>query len=190
MKKTLLLAGVASFIAYGASAADFSYTNIANEIKPYVGADYVYSYAKFGGKAKSMKDSYHSGSVYMGTRMYDYMGLEAFFQMSGKRENSKHDGKHEAEFLAYGVDLYGYMPLWCGNFNLLGSLGAANYRWRFKYPEVKAKHQNRIGYRAGIGAQYDFNENWAIRVMGRYTYLGMSHVNDLKEVTAGLKYTF
>ena len=54
----------------------------------------------------------------------------------------------------------------------------------------KAKHQNRIGYRAGIGAQYDFNENWAIRVMGRYTYLGMSRVNNLKEVTAGLKYTF
>ena len=89
MKKTLLLAGVASFIAFGARAADFSYTNIANEIEPYVGADYVYSYAKFGGKAKSMKDSYHSGSVYMGTRMYDYMGLEAFFQMSGKVQKFK-----------------------------------------------------------------------------------------------------
>lgn len=190
MKKTLLLASVASVIAYGANAADYSYSNMMNDVEPYIGADYVYSNVKFGGRAKSMKDSYHSGAVYLGTRMYDYLGLEAFFQMAGKRENSKPDGKHEAEFLAYGADLYGYMPLWCGNFNLLGSLGAANYRWRFKYPEVKAKHQNRIGYRAGIGFQYDFSENWAMRVMGRYTYLGMSRVNNLKEVTAGLKYTF
>ena len=190
MKKTLLLAGIASMISYNAGAADYSYKSWSNEIKPYVGADYVYSYAKFGEKAKSMKDSYHSGSVYMGSRMYDYLGLEAFFQMSGERENSKRDGKHKAEFLAYGADLYGYMPLWCGKFNLLGSVGMANYRWRFQYPDSKSKHQNRVGYRAGIGAQYDFNENWAIRVMGRYSYLGMSHVDNLKEVTAGLKYTF
>jgi opacity protein-like surface antigen len=122
--------------------------------------------------------------------MYDYLGLEGFYQQSGQRKRSTSDGSYKTEFLAYGLDLYGYEPILCGNVNLLGSLGLANYRVRFKYPDISGQHQNRIGYRFGIGAQYNLTENWAVRVMGRYNYLGMDRLNNLKEVTAGLRYTF
>ncbi|MBR6409446.1 MAG: porin family protein [Alphaproteobacteria bacterium] len=188
MKKTLLLAGVACLVSLNANAGYWS--DIYNEMKPYIGADYIYSYAKFGGPAKHMKDSYHSGSVNLGARMYGYWGLEAFYQQAGKRERHIEGKKHSAEFLAYGADMYGYAPVGCSQFNLLGSLGLANYRFDFKYPDVASKKQNRMGYRAGIGMQYDFNEHFAMRVMGRYTYLGMNRVNNLKEVTAGLRYMF
>ncbi len=187
MKKTLLLAGVASVIAMNANAA---YFEGLQEYEPYIGADYVYSYAKFGGRARVMKDSYNSGAVNLGIRMYDYLGLEAFYQQSGERKSRGDDGQYKSEFLAYGADLYAYAPVWCSGFNFLGSLGMANYRVRFQYPDVTSKHQERIGYRAGIGMQYDFNEHIAARVMGRYTYIGMARLNNLKEVTAGLRYSF
>lgn len=188
MKKTLLLASVASVLACQAQAGYWS--DVYNEMHPYIGADYVYSYAKFGGPAKHMRESYHSPSVNIGARMYGYYGLEAFYQQSFKEKRKLNNESHSAEFLAYGADMYGYMPIMCSQFNLLGSLGLANYRFDFRYPDIASKSQNRIGYRAGVGMQYDFNEHFAFRMMGRYTYLGMNRVNNLKEVTAGLRYMF
>ncbi len=189
MKKTLLLAGVASVLAFNANASEYNW-NWMKDWSPYVGADYVYSKGKFGGEARHMKDSNNSGSVNVGVRMYDYLGLEAFYQQSGERKAHTDAGAYKNEFLAYGVDLYGYMPIMCSNFNVLGSLGMANYRVRFKYPTDKSFHRNRIGYRAGIGMQWDFTEHMAVRVMGRYSYLGMAGLDNLQEVTVGLRYTF
>ena len=163
MKKTLLLAGVASIFAFNADATEY---NWMKDWSPYIGADYVYSHGKFGGEA------------------------EAFYQQSGERKSHEAAGDYKTEFLSYGLDMYGYMPIMCSDFNLLGSLGLANYRVRFKYPTEKAFHKNRIGYRAGIGMQWDFTEHMAVRVMGRYSYLGMSELDNLKEVTVGLRYTF
>ena len=188
MKKILLLAGVASIVTLNAKAG--YWTDMYNDMKPYIGADYIYSNIKFGNPARGLRDSYHSGSVNLGARMYGYWGLEAFYQQSGKSEKRHPDGKHSAEFLAYGADWYGYAPIMCSQFNVLGSLGLANYRFKFGYPDIASKTQNRVGYRAGIGMQYDFNEHIAARVMGRYTYLGMKRVNNLKEVTVGLRYMF
>lgn len=187
MKKVLLLAGVASVLSMSAAEAGYYMPEL---VDPYIGADYIYSYGKFGGPAKSMKKSYNSGSVNLGARIYDYLGLEAFYQQSGERKNHRAEGDFKGEFLAYGADLYGYAPVMCSGFNFLGSLGLANYRWTFKYPDVASKHQNRIGYRAGVGMQYDFTDHFAVRVMGRYTYLGMARLNNLKEVTAGIRYYF
>ena len=188
MKKTLLLAGVACVFALQAKAGYWA--DVYNEMHPYIGADYVYSNIKFGGAAKNMRDSYHSPSINIGARMYGYWGLEGFYQQSFKEKKTIDGEKHSAEFLAYGADIYGYMPVMCSQFNLLGSLGLANYRFSFRYPEEASKKQNRVGYRAGIGMQYDFTEHFAFRMMGRYSYLGMKRVNNLKEVTAGLRFTF
>jgi len=188
MKKTLLLTGVASILAFQAHAGYWS--DVYNEMLPYIGADYVYSYGKFGGPARHMKESYHSPSINLGARMYGYYGLEAFYQQSFKEKRKIAGETHSTEFLAYGADMYGYMPVGCSQFNLLGSLGLANYRFSFRYPDVASKTQDRIGYRAGVGMQYDFTEHFAFRMMGRYTYLGMNRVNNLKEVTAGLRFMF
>ncbi|MBQ7660094.1 MAG: porin family protein [Alphaproteobacteria bacterium] len=188
MKKTILLASVASLLSLSAHAGYWA--DMYNGMKPYVGADYAYSNIKFGNPATGLKDSYHSGIFNIGARMYGYWGLEAFYQQAGKRDKHMAGGKHSAEFLAYGADWYGYAPIMCSQFNLLGSLGLANYRFKLGYPDVASKTQNRVGYRAGIGMQYDFNEHFAMRIMGRYDYIGMKRVNNLKEVTAGLRYMF
>lgn len=192
MKKILLMAGVASVLTLGATVkAQAGYLNdFYNEMRPYVGADYVYSRIKFGSPAVHMKKNYNSGMVNLGARMYENFGLETFYQQSGKAKRTYDGEKHSAKFLAYGADIYGYAPLMCTSLNLIGSVGMANYRFDFKYPDVANKRQNRIGYRAGIGMQYDLTEHLAARVVGRYSYVGMKRVNNLKEVTAGLRYTF
>ena len=195
MKKTLLLAGVACIFSYNANAM-----NISSDLKPYIGLDYVYSKADFNGEASRLeksnllKDNYNSGVINAGIKLGDYTSLEAFYQQSATRKGDRYyvDGlahKAKTKFNAYGLDLYGYMPVGCSGFNLLGTIGLANYDLEVKGAGDKDTW-TRVGYRAGIGAQYDFNENWAARVVGRYSYIGTKAVDNLKEVTAGIRYTF
>lgn len=91
MKKTLLLAGVASVFAFNANAV---------ELLPYVGLDYNYSMlnhdeAVVVGEdtdANLIKDGVmagqaHSASVVLGTKVTPYAGVEAF--ISFQRKNTK-----------------------------------------------------------------------------------------------------
>ncbi len=185
MKKTLLLAGVACLFSVSAQAQDYM-----SEVRPYIGLDYAYDKADFKKDAKDLKDGFNSGIINVGSRMGDYFGLEAFYQLSDERKTKFEDYNLSAKFQAYGLDAYGYLPLGCEKkFDLLASLGAAVYDMKLKGPDAKLT-QKRVGYRAGIGAQYNFTENFAARIMGRYNYVGTAHLNNFNEVTAGVRYTF
>ncbi len=185
MKKTLLLASAACLFSFGANAMDLS-----AEMKPYVGLDYAYSHGDIK-KDAGIKKDYNSGIINAGVKMGDYSGLEAFFQQSGERKAHHGErGKVKSEFYAYGLDAYGYMPMGCEKkFNLLGSLGLANYNMKVKVPGGNRDKQ-KVGYRVGIGASYDLTENWSARIMGRYSYIGAHDIKSLQEVTAGVRYTF
>ncbi len=181
MKKTLLLAGVACL---------FSAAVQAQEFRPYVGLDYAYDKADFKKDAKNMDDGFNSGIINVGTRMGDYLGLEAFYQQAGERKSHRPDGIEKFKFHAYGIDVYGYMPIdTAQKFDLLASLGIADYETDHKKIDGKTS-KGKIGYRAGIGAQYNFTDHFAARVMARYNYVGMAHLNNFNEVTAGVRYTF
>lgn len=185
MKKTLLLAGVACLFSVSANAMDLN-----REFKPYIGFDYVYSHADYKKLAKDPKKDYNSGAVNLGTMITPYSSLEAFFQQSGERKSFKGTiDQVKTEFYAYGLDAYGYMPIGCDGFNLLGTLGLANYNMKVKYVRGSQDKQ-RMGYRAGVGMQYNFTENFAARVVGRYSYIGARNLDNLMEVTAGVKFMF
>jgi len=184
MKKFLLLAGVALFTANSANAAYMS------EVKPYIGADYVYSRAHQGGVAKGFKKDFNSGKVDLGLQLYNNWYMEFSSQMSGELKNRRaYDGSTvKNKFQAYAMDMYGKYPLMCSNLSALVSGGAAIYH--LSYKGLDGKNTDRVGYRAGVGMQYDFNKNWAARVLGRYSYLGMDRLNNFKEVTVGMLYRF
>ena len=195
MKKALLLAGVACLFSNGVNAMEMS-----SNLKPYVGLDYVYSKADYKdegtrlNKTKFIKDNYNSGAINAGVMIDDYASVEAFFQQSGSTKGSTNyvDGvnhKAKTKFNAYGVDVYGYLPVGCSGFNLLGTVGAANYDFEIKNGPNK-DNSSRIGYRAGVGAQYNFDDNWSARVVGRYSYINSKNVDNLMEATAGIRYTF
>lgn len=189
MKKICLLTAAASVFALNANAMDWSMGN--QYFRPYLGADYVYSYAKHGAIAKNAKKDYNSWMVNVGTDIARYTSVEAFFQQTGERKSRSREQQTKSEFYAWGLDLYGRIPVMCSGFNLLGSLGAADYNVKYKFkPTGRSMDKQRVGYRAGAGFSYDFNNNVSFRVMGRYTYIGMPNLNNLMEVTAGLRYTF
>ncbi len=81
------------------------------------------------------------------------------------------------------------MPIGCDGFNLLGTLGLANYNMKVKYVRG-SQNKQRMGYRAGVGMQYNFTENFAARVVGRYSYIGARNLDNLMEVTTGVKFMF
>lgn len=185
MKKFYLLAGVASVFALNAQAMDWGMDKL---VRPYVGADYIYSHAHHGSYAKEAKKDYNSWSINMGAEIAKYTSLEAFFQQAFQRKTHIGDNTLKSEFYAWGMDAYGKLPVMCSGFSLLGSLGLADYNVKYKYDGSIDKQ--RVGYRAGVGFSYDFTENVSMRVMGRYSYIGMSSLNNLMEMTAGLRYTF
>ncbi len=188
MNKALLLASAACIISFSSIA---NAKMMGHEVKPYVGADYVYSSADYKGDAKGLKKSYNSGAVNAGVRVGKYMGLEAFYQHSGNRKTHREDNEIKSRIQAYGLDLYGYLPLGCNDkVDLLGSIGAANYKLKVKDLASGKYDKDRIGYRVGAGAQYNFTEHLSARVMGRYSYIHTKDLKSLAEVTAGLRYSF
>ena len=84
MKKICLLAAAASVFAMNAQAADWSMGN--RYFRPYIGADYVYSYAKHGGMASDAKRDYKSWMVNVGTDIAEYTSIEAYFQQAPQRK--------------------------------------------------------------------------------------------------------
>ncbi len=186
MKKMLLLSGVACLMAANANAMSWNMKNI----RPYVGADYVYSYAKQGGEARHIKDDFNSMKFNLGMQIYQNWDLEFSFQQSGELKSKNGEGGRHVKnyFSAYALDAYGKYPLFCSKLSALATVGTAIYH--VKYKGLSKRGYDRVGYRAGVGMQYDFTKNMSARVVGRYSYIGSAYTDNLMEVTAGLQYRF
>lgn len=198
MKKSLLLASVAASLFV--SQAD------AMELKPYVGLDYSYSKASTNDiiveqalvPSKLYEDTYNSVVVSVGTKLHQNFGLEAFYQKSGEEKGTQAvfvsggspiaTDKIETSFDAYGLDAQGYLPL-NKKVDLIGSLGLGQYDFEIKGFGYK-ESEDELGYRLGAGAQYNFNENIAIRGMIRHVLIDSDAVDDITEFSAGVRYTF
>lgn len=190
MKKALLLASAALLISTSAKA---EWNDFYRDVKPYIGADYAYDNLDLKSEAKHAKENFNSAVVNAGMQVTEYADLEAFYQFGGNRKahlrEDQGGGTKKFRFDAYGLDLYGYLPLGCEQkFKLLATAGAAVYDTELKYNDKISK--SRVGYRVGGGAMYKFTDHIAARVVGRYGYIGTRDLNHLAEVTAGLRYSF
>lgn len=189
MKKTLLLAGVASIFAFNAQALD---------AKPYVGLDYVYSKADLA--TDEFDDQWNAYAVSVGTKLNKNFGVEAFYQETDDAEKSvavpalSSVAKTEASYKAYGVDFIGYLPVDCNEkLELLGSVGLAQYDVESKIRLgvlSESSDEDGLGLRFGAGAQYNFNEHLAARAMIRYSDINVEGVDKIVDLTAGVRYTF
>lgn len=183
MKKTLLLAGVASIFALNAQAIEFT---------PYVGADYNVNFVNkdsfLDGK---IPGKYHSGSIVAGTKVSPYAAVEAFGELS------KHANKKTAhsEYGAYGLDAFGVLPLGCyGEWEVLGTAGMGRYRFEGKNKHSVFAHDHKAfhvwGYRLGAGVQYNITENWGVRAMYRHVAFVNKVVRGFDTLSFGVRYAF
>ena len=186
MKKTLLLAGVAALFAVNANAAQMK----TYDLKPYVGMDYIYSYAGYKDVDRNPERSYNSIEGNVGIRMWKYFGPEFYYQYAFKRHSFSGDEKLKNRFYSYGIDMYGYMPIGCdGTYDALASVGLGGYNVKSRH-HLYSNDTNKVGYRFGLGMMYHITDNIAARIMGRYDYIGTKYLDDIWEMTAGLRYSF
>ncbi len=107
----------------------------------------------------------------------------------------------QLSFKSYGLDaIYSY-PIYNQTFQILASLGLGSYDVDIKYKVNKANPQGQdsatsvsnqsIGYRFGIGAQYNINKHFSLRTMLRYIKLtDKKIIDDMLEFSTGIRYYF
>ncbi len=187
MRKTLLLAGVACLFSLQSKAADF---------KPYIGLDAGASHIEYTSYQSTGLENYFDenfgiASLNIGTRIGDYFGLELSTTGSTASENSGVDFSYSS----VGLDAFGYVPL-TTNMELFASAGAGYYTLDLKsdagYKDVEIHYQDSdYAFRLGAGAQYNFNDNWAMRGMIRHAFFDDNYfVDSITEATLGVRYSF
>lgn len=182
MNKGLLLAGVACLFATAANA----------ELTPYVGADYTYSMRRMDTAAtRALVDHSVGVTAVAGVRLNKWAGLEAFYQITKPETNHLGATKFHDRMQAYGLDAIGYLPLGCDQkFELLAGAGLGEYEMKVRANSIRADKFEGYGYRLTAGAQYNLDEHWTVRGTYRHVYVNKTFLNDLNEVSLGLRYNF
>lgn len=183
MKKTIGALMVAvSAIAMSANAEALEYT-------PYAGVDYTYS--NFSHKGPN----FNGGKIFAGAQYNQNFGTEVFYQRTlNVHEGNESGARSSYHFDAFGIDALGYLPLGCEQkVSLIGTAGLARYRVADRTPHKEHGHDWSWGYRLGAGAEYNVNENVAVRALVRYVDLGNfdnEDGGDMWEYSLGAKYNF
>lgn len=180
MNKNLTLLTAVSVLTLTANAN-------ALEFRPYVGVQYNYTEVD----AEQVKPDMNSYSVIVGTEYNKYFSTEIFYQNSDKSNDYLNNKKVKTDFAAYGLDAYAYLPLGCDRvWSVFATAGIANYDKTTASSEGKSD-DNGLGYRLGAGVQYSVTNNIAVRALARKIWADkLEYVDDMKEFSLGLKYTF
>lgn len=164
-------------------------------IRPYIGLDYVYSMSDIDDYdgINVLEEDLNAFAVSLGLKFNRYVGLETFYQQSEEGEKTVLGVvRTEDKYKAYGLDLVGYLPV-AHQFDFLGTVGVGYYD-----VDVTAKaygmevsgSDDGFGWRIGAGGQFNITNNWGIRVMARYVDPDVEGLNNMVDISAGIRYTF
>ncbi len=196
MKKLLSFTFLISLFSFNAQATSW--------LNPYIGIDYAYTDAGYGNYAdKTLKNKTNSYILSGGIKVLPGLAVEAFYQQSAHEKNTSSNVilpgdnlKTDMTVRAYGVDVVNdFLNL--GLVEILGSAGIARYDVKVSQDYLfngTGGHGNKTysgeGLRFGVGAQVNITDSWSIRGMGRYTLTNIEKVENFKEITLGLRYSF
>ena len=195
MKKIGLLAAALCLFSADAGAAFVS---------PYVGADYNYSSLNFGRESEDFyADNFNSLGVVAGVKLLSFLSVEGFYQQSENKDNTVRNHFVEGDefstklkLKSYGVDLVGDV-LNLGIVEILSSVGYGYYDADVTNTVNingvggrRSFNEEGNGLRLGIGGQINPLPSLGIRAMFRYTVTDMDAVENMKEVTVGVRYYF
>ena len=167
------------------------------EIRPYVGADYVYTAVDYeAGLDSFLDDGLHGVSPYAGLQFNKYVGAEVSYlrtEEAKKNPTTGVDGK--VRLSGYALDVVGTLPVTADeSVALLGSVGVGRYDAKASISGPGGSiggSDNDTGYRVGVGAQYQINPCWGVRAMARYIDVDFDGLTDnLVQGTLGVNYKF
>lgn len=163
--------------------------------KPYVGFDYIYTNIKYKGDYdKYFDDSEPTYGANIGIRMNEFFGMEFYYQHAQEVTRTTSDFESKGRFNSYSLDFIGYMPTSPSlKLNFLFLFGAGVYEYRGEIQTVDKKYKDSEGYlsyRAGLGMQYNFTRNLAVRAVGRYVLASSDYVRSHLEGSIGIQLGF
>ena len=191
--KKLLLACALVCLSVPASAEEFYF-------KPYVGFDaqnYSINYQDDGEDVAD--DSLWGGNVHAGFKFHPNFGLElGYFQTKkGDKDNVLGTGiDTSVKLKGFTLDLLGYAPL-MDRLEGIGTIGVSHIKAEYDVDAAAlgigsfGGDETEWGYRAGLGLQYDLNQNINFRGIARYQSADFEDSTDNVMVySAGLNFTF
>ena len=172
--KKFYLAFAASMISLNAHAFILS---------PHVGLDYVSATPNGYGDI----DSLNGGVVSVGVKALGFLSVEGFYQQYASTDAF---GGSKTKPAAYGIDLVSD-TLNLGVVELLTTVGYGKYTLDGGNLDKKMDKFEGTAYRAGIGAQFNLNDNIGIRAMYRYVFPEEdTFKKNVQELTVGSRYYF
>ncbi len=178
--------------------------------------DTIFASSAINVKPGDVIDDQDSLSFVVGARISKYWGLEAFYQQSyddntvTQIDNTTLNNinyhlmnEYTTSFKAYGLDLIGYVPF-SEYFDVVAAFGVAQYKFDnqatfasynidgTQLVDVVSRNfdEDKMGWRAGIGAQVNIADGVALRAMYRYVYVGGDVIDNMNEFSMGLRFLF
>jgi opacity protein-like surface antigen len=172
--------------------------------KPYVGADYRYSYInlddnRIAGKSYGYEslfaDSLNGGDIHVGARIHEYLGFEASFSDSATASRSNLVGttaSSDIRLQAESLDALGYLPLGDSKCELIGLVGVEHDSGvdSVTRPNGTTTSGGPSGTRVefGGGAQYWITDNLNVRALVNYQDANYAAINDVIVTSLGLNW--
>lgn len=165
--------------------------------KPYIGADYDYTHARYqGGGTQIAEDNLNGGDIHIGVRLHKYLGAEAsYFQteQAGKSNVLGTGINTTVQLKGETFDIMGYLPVY-NKLELIGTGGVSSLKATLALKGVGghlSESQTEIKGRIGAGAQYWLTDNINIRGIVRYQGADFSgSVNNVVVSSLGLNCQF
>ena len=195
------------FLTISLFAGVFSFLPEALAIRPYIGFDYMYSDYSFddseGTDGRWLEPEFNGGAASLGVERTKNLAIEGVCQMADRNNSHISDFMVTGDKLetkmklrAYGVDIVRTI-IDMHYLEFFGSLGVARYEMdttrTYTLGGVSEKEKISTDFEAlrlGVGAQINITPNYAIRGMFRYALTNVTEVDDIKELTVGLRFYF
>ncbi|NKC11573.1 MAG: outer membrane beta-barrel protein [Gammaproteobacteria bacterium] len=177
LKTALLCAAAVTLMSAPAKAeSDFYF-------KPYVGAEYqhtVIDYATLEGIDFDdvFENNFNGGAIYLGARIHDHLGVEVGYNRTTEEDvnNVLGTGANTSlKLQSFTLDLLGYYPVdEAEKLELIGAVGLARTEAEAEIDATSIGFssargdETEIKLRLGAGAQYEFVQDWNLRVMVRW----------------------
>ena len=155
-------------------------------------------------------------NINFGFKPFPNLGFELFYQQSLPNQEVKYqehysadyryaEAKYDIDYKAYGLDAIGYLPILSG-MDLLATIGIAQYdidgtvdltayrndssqKWKSNSESIS---DSKFALRYGAGIQFwlDRKKRTALRAMYRFTEIGGDYIDNIKELSIGLRRYF